>query len=65
MARVIVKVSGGSAKEYDVATLGELRTLLNVSTYTSTINKETETDASFQLQEDDVVIFSLAVKGAV
>lgn len=64
MATVIVKVSGGSPKEVSANTLGELKAQLNLAKHQATINGEPESDDSYQLENDSLVIFTEQIKGA-
>jgi len=62
MAQVNVKITGGSVKEMEADTVGELKTKLNLGNYTATINGEpAENDQD--LEDYNFVVFSAAVKG--
>jgi hypothetical protein len=63
MATVAAKVIGGSLKEYDCETVGELKRAMGLTgNYSAQINGE-PVDDSDELNEHDFVTFTQSVKG--
>jgi hypothetical protein len=63
MAKVFVKVLGNDDRStQDAETVGELKTQLNLSSYSATVNGS-PADNSQELQDDQLVMFAPAVKG--
>lgn len=62
MAKVVAQVLGGDLKEFDAATVGELKRLMNVSGYAASINGEPASDDA-RLRDWQVVTLSPSVKG--
>lgn len=64
MPNIVTKVTGGKVRELeDCNTVREVRKELGLDkTYTATVNGEPEDD-TFELSEDDYVVFAPAVKG--
>lgn len=63
MAKVHAQIIGGEIKELVLGTVGDVKSKLNASNYTVTVNGEPESD-SYQLQDFDFVSLAPAVKGA-
>lgn len=64
MAKVIVKVLGGSPQEKEADTVGELREGLSLENYTATVNGETADDET-ELEDNQLVFFAPSVKGGI
>lgn len=62
MAKVFVKVIGGTRKAEEADTVGELKESLELENYTATVNGE-EADDEQELEDDDIVALAKAVKG--
>ncbi len=62
MAKVVAQVLGGDLKEFDAATVGELKKLMNVSGYAALVNGEPGADGD-RLKDYSLVTLSPAVKG--
>jgi hypothetical protein len=63
MATVTAAVLGGNTLEKQAETIGELKSLMNVSTYTAKINGEIVPD-DYHLSNGEVVVFTYNAKGA-
>lgn len=64
MATVYAKVSGGSIKEFNADTVGELKTAMNLDgVHTSESSFEGTVEDSHSLSADEVIIFAKQVKG--
>lgn len=61
---VAAKVSGGKLEYVEASTLGELKEILEVPKYQATVDGEPQSDDSFRLSNDSVVILTAPVKGA-
>lgn len=60
---VIAQILGADKKVLDdVATVGEVKSKLNATGYTASVNGDSQTD-SFGLEDGDFVLLSQAVKG--
>ena len=63
MAKVQAQVVGGSIKQIEANTVGEVKEQLSSPTYTATVNGEPEAD-DYQLEDYEFVSLAPAVKGA-
>lgn len=63
MAKVIAKVVGGSPKEMEATTVGNLKTQMGLTNHTATVNGEPEND-TYELSDYEFVDFAVAAKGA-
>ena len=64
MAKVIVKQIGGTPQEKEASTVGGLKTSLNLTNHTATVNGQPANDDQ-SLNDYDVVHFAQAVKGGM
>jgi len=64
MAKVIVKVTGGSAVPHDASSVSELKSKLNLQGYTASVDGEPANDGD-ELEDGNYVTFSQAIKGGV
>lgn len=62
MAQITVKVLGGELKELNASTIGEVKTKLNLTNVTATVNGCPEDD-DYQLEDFEFVALAPAVKG--
>lgn len=63
MAKVYGQVLGGSVKEVEVKTVGDVKAILDAKTHTATVNGNPQPD-SYELKDYEVVNLAPAVKGA-
>lgn len=61
MARVRAQVAGGSQKEGEATTVGELKKKLGVPGHTAVVNGETAEDG-YELRDNDFVALAQPVK---
>lgn len=64
MAKVIVKLIGGTPQEKEASTVGDLKRSLSLSNHTATVNGE-PADDSQELNDFELVHFVQAVKGGI
>lgn len=62
MAKVTVRVLGQAPREVEAGTVGELKRVLGVPTYTVSVNRETAADSQ-ELFDDDFATLAPPVKG--
>lgn len=62
MAKVAVKVLGGSLREVEAKTVADLKRQLSLSNYQANVNQSPATDDQ-ELSDNDFVMLSPAAKG--
>lgn len=63
MAKVVVKVTGGTPTEIDACTVGDIKKKFSLLNHTASVNQEPAAD-DYRLNDDDYVSLAPAVKGA-
>lgn len=64
MAKVHAQIVGGSIKEIEADTLGEVKKQLGAERYSATVNGEPEGSDSYELSDFEFITLAPAVKGA-
>jgi len=62
MAKVIVKVLGGSLQELEASTVGEIKEELSLSSHSATVNGESASDDQ-ELSDGELITLAPSVKG--
>ena len=63
MAKVHAQVTGGTIKEIEANTVGDVKRVMDAANYTATVNGE-PADNSYELSDFEFVALAPSVKGA-